>query len=167
MKISRQSPRKAGKRIGRGLVFALTLAIALSAGPVPAQQEGAPDSAEMTGAALSIAKMMDPNTWATMMTMAMDPRIWMNPISSCAACHDNEDVGRYQQVFGPFTGMMNPSLWATPEAYNEMMSPALDQKAAEHWARAVEKKYGLKPGDTLPTMHAWWPLVPTTPAPAQ
>ena len=161
MKLSKQRPRTAGKNVGRGLAFALALTTALAAGKVLAQQQETPASAEPTGAAFSIAKMMDPNTYATMMTMAMDPRIWMNPISSCAACHDNEDVGRYQQVFGPFTSMMNPSMWATPDAYNEMMSSVLDQKAAEHWMRAVEKKYGLKPGETAPTMHAWWPMVPT------
>ena len=166
MKNSKTPPRVAGKINGRSLVIALALSTALSAGPLLAQQQESPDSEEMTSAAKTIAKTMDPNSWMMMMAMAMDPRIWMNPISSCAACHDNEDVARYQQVFGPYTSMMNPSMWASPEAYNEMMGSVLDQKAAEHWARAVEKKYGLKPGDTAPTMHAWWPMAPTMPMPA-
>lgn len=166
MKNSMQPARAAGKTIGRGLVFAFAVTTALLSSSVLAQQQGTSDSDEMTAAALSIAKMMDPNTWATMMTMAMDPRIWTNPISSCAACHDNEDVGRYQQVFGPYTSMMNPAMWSTPDAYNEMMSSMFDPKAAEQWARAVEKKYGLKPGETAPTMHAWWPMAPTMPMPA-
>ena len=163
----RHSSRRAGK-IGAGAVFGLLLSVAIAANPALAQETQPAE--EMTAAAKTIAKTMDPNSWLMMMTMAMDPRIWTNPISSCAACHDNEDVARYQQVFGPFTGMMNPAMWASSEAYNEMMSSVLDQKAAEHWARAVEKKYGLKPGETAPTMHAWWPMMPMpapAPAPAQ
>ena len=160
MKNSTQSPRKAGHSARRGLVFALALSTALTIGQALAQQQETSDSDKITGAAFSIAKMMDPNTYVTMMTMAMDPRIWMNPISSCAACHDNEDVGRYQQVFGPFIGAMtNPAVWTSPDAYNNMMESVFDPKAAEHWQRAVTEKYGMQPGDVAPTMHNWWPMV--------
>lgn len=166
MTMNRQTRRGLTTR-GRGVWLGLLLAALVIGNPVRAQQaQGTENAAAPSGAALSIAKMMDPNTYFTMMTMSMDPRIWMNPISSCSACHDNEDVGRYQQVFGPFTGMMNPSTWMNPDAYNQMMASALDQKAAEHWARAVAKKYGLEPGQTPPTMHGWWPMMPM-PAPAQ
>ncbi len=140
-------------------------------GLAPAQQEAA-SSQPQDAVAYSIAKMMDPNTYTLMMTMAMDPRIWMNPMSSCAACHNNEDVARYQQVFGPFTSMMNPAMWTTPDAYNDMMASMFDAKAAEEWSKAVMKKYGLQPGDPMPTMHSGWPFgaggVPMPmPAPAQ
>ena len=136
------------------------------------EQQAGQQSAEISGLAFSMSKMMDPNTYAQMMAMAMDPRIWSNPISSCAACHDNEDVGRYQQVFGPFMApMMNPVLMTSPEAYNNMMASVMDPKTAEHWQRAVEKKYGLNPGDPLPNMHGWWPygMTPQSPTapPAQ
>ena len=124
-------------------------------------------SGEATRAAQSIARTMDPNTWVVMMTMSMDPRIWANPISSCTACHDNEDTARYQQVFGPYVAaMMNPMIMANPNAYNTMMASMLDPKTAEHWQRAVEEKYGLKPGDPLPSMHAWpWGMMPGVPMP--
>ena len=73
------------------------------------------------------------------------------------------------QVFGPFVPatMMNPAMCASPDAYNNMMASVTDAKAAEHWQRAVEEKYGLKPGDTAPTMHNWWPwgMAPTVPVP--
>ncbi len=140
-------------------------------GLAPAQQQEATAAPVTDAVAESIAKMMDPNTYMTMMTMAMDPRIWMNPISSCAACHNNEDVARYQQVFGPFTTMMNPAMWATPDSYNEMMASMFDARAAEEWSKAVMEKYGLKPGDPMPTMHSGWPWpypsgMPATPMPA-
>ena len=168
---SNHLPRASGKLTRRGGWLALFAAVVLIGNPALAQQQQAASSSEEpTEAARTIARMMDPTTWAQMMTMSMDPRIWMNPISSCAACHNNEDVARYQQVFGPFTAaMMNPAMWSSPDAYNEMMASVLDQKAAEHWTRAVEEKYGLQPGDTLPTMHNWWPMVTPVPAmpPAQ
>lgn len=160
-----QWPRKAGQATKRNLLLPLIAAL-LIANPVAAQEQAAQSKSEApTAAAISIAKTMDPNTWALMMTMAMDPRIWMNPISSCTACHDNEDVGRYQQVLGPFVSLMNPSMWTNTDAYNSMIASAMDAKAAEHWQRAVEKKYGLEPGDQLPAMHAW-PMMPAFPMPA-
>ena len=163
----RHSSRRAGK-IGAGAVFGLLLSVAIAANPALAQETQ--PAQEMTAAAKTIAKTMDPNSWLLMTTMAMDPRIWTNPISSCAACHDNEDVGRYQQVFGPFTSMMNPSMWATPEAYNDMMASMFDARAAEEWTKAVVDKYGLQPGDPMPTMHSGWPWPypsqPMTPMPA-
>lgn len=166
----RQHRLGAGTRILQRIGLLLLLATAVLVGnPVMAQQQApTPESDEITGAAKSIAATMNPNSWALMMTMSMDPRIWANPISMCAACHDNEDVGRYQQVFGPFvSAMMNPVLMGNPEVYNNMMASALDPKAAEHWQRAVEKKYGLQPGDSVPTMHNWWPwgMMPYTPMP--
>ena len=155
--------------MGRGIGLAMLLAALITAPALAQEQPAATD--EPTVAAKTIAKMFDPNTWVTMMTMGMDPRIWMNPISSCAACHDNADTARYQQVFGPFTGMMNPGMWMDPQAYNEMFNSVLDQKAAEEWARAVQEKYGLEPGDAVPTMHNWWfptmPMPMPTPAPEQ
>lgn len=156
--------RVAGKINRRGGLLLLILAL-LNSNPIMAQQsEAGPGSKTPSAVELSIAKTMDPNTWALMMTMAMDPRIWMNPISSCTACHDNEDVGRYQQVFGPFVSVMNPSMWTNPDIYNSMIATSMDAKAAEHWQRAVEKKYGLEPGATMPVMHAW-PMVPGFPVP--
>ncbi len=161
---------KAARKSGAA---ALLLVSALAfAGLAPAQQQAADANQVSDPVAESIAKMMDPNTYVTMMTMAMDPRIWMNPISSCAACHNNEDVARYQQVFGPFTSMMNPAMWSTPDAYNEMMASMFDARAAEEWSKAVMTKYGLQPGDPMPTMHSGWPwgavpAMPTMPQPAQ
>ncbi len=151
-----------------GRLLLLLLATAFASNPLQAQsQQAAPTSAEATRAAKSRAKTMDPNTYVLMMTMSMDPRIWSNPISSCAACHDNEDVGRYQQVFGPYvSAMMNPMTMADPDMYNDMMSSMLDPKMAEYWQRAVEEKYGLSPGSPLPSMHAWpWGMVPGVPMP--
>jgi cytochrome c peroxidase len=167
MKIE-QSLRAAGQlsRHG-GLLVLLACAVFNGSAVLAQEQSAAPKPAAVNGAAYSMARMMDPNAWAQMMTMSMDPRIWMNPISSCAACHDNEDVGRYQQVFGPFVaGMMNPAMMTSPGAYNEMMATVFDKKAAEHWQRAVEKKYGLNPGDPLPVMHGWpWGMAPPAPVP--
>ena len=159
--------KRTTRRLG---ALALITAALLAGGSALAQnQDSTANTGETLRATIAIAKTMDPNTWMQMMTMSMDPRIWMNPISSCAACHDNEDVGRYQQVFGPFVPatMMNPAMWASPDAYNNMMASVTDAKAAEHWQRAVEEKYGLKPGDTAPTMHNWWPwgMAPTVPVP--
>lgn len=151
-----------------GILFLVLLVTVLASNPLQAQdQQAAPDSDKANRVTESIAKTMDPNTWALMMTMSMDPRIWANPISSCAACHDNEDVGRYQQVFGPYvSAMMNPMTMANPEAYNDMMASMSDPKAAEYWQRAVEEKYGLNPGDPLPGMHSWpWGMAPGTPMP--
>ena len=162
---------KTVRKNGAAIVLASSLAIS---GGAVAQQQNEPAKPVTDPVAESIAKMMDPTTYAVMMTMAMDPRIWMNPISSCAACHNNEDVARYQQVFGPFTSMMNPAMWATPDAYNEMMASMFDARAAEEWSKAVMKKYGLQPGDPMPTMHSGWPWPTTTmpvpmpaPVPAQ
>lgn len=160
--------------IASGLFFVLLVTVLASNSLRAQDQQTAPAADEVSrAAAQSIAKTMDPNTWAMMMTMSMDPRIWANPISSCAACHDNEDVGRYQQVFGPYmSAMMNPMTMANPEAYNDMMASMTDPKTAEYWQRAVEEKYGLNPGDPLPGMHSWpWGMVPGTsmplPMPAQ
>lgn len=164
----KQWPRAAGRLATQGGLLALFALAVFNSSAVMAQaQPAAPKPAAVTGAAYSMARTMDPNAWAQMMTMSMDPRIWMNPISSCAACHDNEDVGRYQQVFGPFvSGMMNPAMMSNPESYNEMMATVFDKKAAEHWQRAVEKKYGLSPGDPLPSMHGWpWGMAPPAPVP--
>lgn len=157
--------RPAQRLIKRGGLLLLLVMAATGNGSVLAQQPATPATNELPRAAYAFAKMMDPNSWMQMMTMSMDPRIWMNPISSCVACHDNEDVARYQQVFGPFTAMMNPVMATNPEAYNSMMASAFDAKAAEHWRRAVEEKYGLNPGDPLPGMHGGWPSG-TTPTPA-
>ena len=151
-----------------GRLLLLILATAFASNPLQAQsQQAAPTSSETTRAAESIARTMDPNTYVLMMTMSMDPRIWANPISSCAACHDNEDVGRYQQVFGPYVAaMMNPMTMANPGAYDNMMESMLDPKTAEYWQRAVEEKYGLSPGSPLPSMHAWpWGMMPGAPMP--
>ena len=150
-----------------GLILVMLITL-FASNPLQAQnQQAAPDSGEVNRAAETIAKTMDPNSWALMMTMSMDPRIWANPISSCAACHDNEDVGRYQQFFGPYvSAMMNPMTMANPEVYNEMMASMQDPKTAEYWQRAVEEKYGLNPGDPLPNMHGWpWGMAPGTPMP--
>jgi hypothetical protein len=154
-----------GTKLYAGLVLLFVTAFAGSSSM--AQDEQAAARGEVTRAAEVIAKTMDPNTWATMMTMSMDPRIWANPISGCAACHDNEDVGRYQQVFGPYiAGMMNPMTMTNPNFYNDMMASMLDPKTAEHWQRAVEEKYGLNPGDPIPGMHAWpWGMAPGVPLP--
>ena len=151
-----------------GILLLLILAVALTGVPLHAQgQQATPAASETTRAAQSMAKTMDPNTYVLMMTMSMDPRIWANPISSCAACHDNQDVARYQQVFGPYvSSMMNPMTMASPDAYNNMMASMLDPKTAEYWQRAVEEKYGLSPGSPLPNMHAWpWGMVPGAPMP--
>ena len=146
-----------------GHLLILFLVTVFASGPLHAQDQQAESGSEgISRAALSMAKTMDPNTYVTMMTMAMDPRIWANPISSCAACHDNEDVGRYQQVFGPYmAAMMNPMTMASPDAYNNMMASMLDPKTSENWVRAIEEKYGLNPGDPLPGMHTLpWGMVP-------
>ena len=151
-----------------GGLLLMLFATVLASSPLKAQdQQAAPAYGDATRAAQSIAKTMDPNTWAVMMTMSMDPRIWANPISSCAACHDNQDVGRYQQVFGPYaSAMMNPMSMASPDAYNTMMASMMDPKIAEYWQRAVEEKYGLAPGSPLPNMHAWpWGAMPGVPMP--
>lgn len=165
MKTSSRKLFDAKARYRTGAAVALLVSMLTFAGLAPAQQESAAASPAEDPVAYSIAKMMDPNTYTTMMTMAMDPRIWMNPMSSCVACHNNEDVARYQQVFGPFTSMMNPAMWSTPEAYNEMMTSMFDAKAAEEWSKAVMKKYGLQPGDPMPTMHSGWPWPTSTPMP--
>lgn len=165
-------PRAAGSILkSAGLSVFFTAAVMAASSTMAQEQPIKPGAGETPQAAYAFAKMMDPNTWMQMMTMSMDPRIWMNPISGCVACHDNEDVGRYQQVFGPFTAMMNPAMMSNPDVYNEMMASAMNAKAAEHWQRAVEEKYGLEPGDPMPTMHGGWPwsimpAVPVTP-PAQ
>lgn len=150
------------------VVVMLSAALLGSLVTVHAQEAGEP-----VPAAVTMAKTMDPNSWLQLMGMAMDPRIWSNPISSCAACHDNEDVGRYQQVFGPYVGMMmNPASWATTDSYTSALASAMDPAAAEHWARALEKKYGLGEGtlvlgaangqNPIPTVHGafWWPWAP-------
>ena len=155
------NPKKCYRSVERktksGALFVLLFMAVTGSASVMAQQQATPAQNELPRAAYAFAKMMDPNTWMQMMTMSMDPRIWMNPISSCVACHDNEDVARYQQVFGPFTAMMNPVMMTNPQAYNDMMASAFDAKAAEHWRRAVEEKYGLNPGDPMPGMHGGWP----------
>ncbi len=150
-----------------GLLLMLLVTLFSSNSLKAQDQQTTYGSGEATRAAQVMAKTMDPNTWAVMMTMSMDPRIWANPISSCTACHDNEDTGRYQQVFGPYVAaMMNPVTMANPNAYNSMMASMLDPKTAEYWQRAVEEKYGLNPGDPLPGMHSWpWGNVPGTPIP--
>lgn len=139
-----------------GNVLFLFLITVFASGSLHAQdQQAVSGSEEISRVAQSIAKTMDPNTYFIMMTMAMDPRIWANPISSCAACHDNEDVGRYQQVLGPYmAAMMNPMTMASPDAYNNMMTSMLDPKTTEYWIRAIEEKYCLSSGDTLPGMQA-------------
>ena len=173
MKNSNQNRFAAGVTQKTGLLAAALITALVFATSAPAQQQAAAEDQPGYRAMVTIAKTMDPNSWAQMMTMAMDPRIWMNPISSCAACHDNEDVGRYQQVFGPMTSMMNPAMWANPEAYNELMASMFDARAAEEWSKAVMDKYGLQPGDPMPTMHSGWPWpypsqsMTPMPAPAQ
>ena len=150
-----------------GLFLVLLVTVFASNSLRAQEQQTAPASGEVSRAAQSIAKTMDPNTWTMMMTMSMDPRIWANPISSCAACHDNEDVGRYQQFFGPYVAaMMNPMTMTNPQAYSDMLVSIQDAKAAEYWQRAVEEKYGLSPGSPLPGMHSWpWGMVPGAPMP--
>ena len=151
-----------------GGLLAMLFVVIFAGNPLNALgQQATSASDEMNRAAKTIARTMDPNSWVVMMTMSMDPRIWANPISSCAACHDNEDVGRYQQVFGPYaSAMMNPMTMASPDAYNIMMESMLDPKTAENWQRAVELKYGLNPGAPLPSMHAWpWGMTPGVPMP--
>jgi hypothetical protein len=149
------------------LLFLLLVTVFTSGASYAQEQQTVPGSEEISRVAQSIAKTMDPNSYFLMMTMAMDPRIWANPISSCAACHDNEDVGRYQQVFGPYmSAMMNPMTMASPDAYNNMMASMLDPKTTEYWIRAIEEKYGLNPGDPLPGMHTLpWGTVPGAPMP--
>jgi hypothetical protein len=165
---TKKSIRSAERATKGGALFGLLFMTVIGSGPVIAQQQAAPAQDELPRAAYAFARMMDPNAWMQMMTMSMDPRIWMNPISSCVACHDNEDVARYQQAFGPFTAMMNPVMMTNPQAYNDMMASAFDAEAADHWRRAVEEKYGLNPGDPLPGMHGGWPwgTAPTPPAQA-
>jgi len=164
-----------------GCFSALFGVVALLAGTVAQAQESTTADAEGAGtpaAVYSMMKMMDPATWFQMMAMTMDPRIMANPISTCAACHDNEDVGRYQQVFGPFVATAaNPAMWANPGAYNAAMASAMDARAAEHWTRALEKKYGLCAGSTAgcprPPAHGNFRLpgpmlpIPSMPSPAQ
>ena len=152
----------------RGHLPFLFLVTVFASGLLHAQeQQPASDSEQFSRVAQTMAKTMDPNTYFTMMTMAMDPRIWANPISSCVACHDNEDVGRYQQVLGPFmSAMMNPMTMASPDGYNNMMASMLDPKTTENWLRAVEEKYGLDPGSPVPGMHTLpWGIVPGAPMP--
>ena len=161
----------------RSFRAALLVTLALLGTTAQAQQTTTAQPAETLTAAYSMAKMMDPNTWFELMAMSMDPRIWMNPISSCAACHDNEDVGRYQQVFGPFmSAMTNPAMWADPATYNTALASAMDARAAEEWALALTRKYGMcaagSAGCPPPTTHGnyWWPWpapVPTTPSASQ
>jgi len=167
MKIT-NPPLRSAERIRKFNGLRLLVVAFFVASPLLAQdQQNTAQGGDATRAAKSMAKTMDPNSWMQMISMSMDPRIWANPISSCVACHDNEDVGRYQQMFGPFVaGMTNPGIWASPEAYAKMIASVTDPKAAEHWQRAVEEKYGLEPGAPLPTnLHSWWPggMAPTMP----
>lgn len=162
----------------RSFRSALIGILALLGSMVQAQEATTAQPAQTLSAANTMVKMMDPNTWFQMMAMSMDPRIWMNPISACAACHDNEDVGRYQQVFGPFmSAMTNPAMWTNPVTYNEVLASAMDARAMEEWARALTRKYGTcvpgSPGCPVPAAHStyWWPWPavqsPTSPAPSQ
>ena len=123
IKLSRWFHATQGTGLAGGL-FLLLLVTVLASNPVQAQdQQAASGSNEDNRAAKTIAKTMDPNSWAMMMTMSMDPRIWANPISSGAACHVSKGVGRYQQVFGPYmSAMMNPMTRANREPYKEMMA---------------------------------------------
>ncbi len=161
----------------RSFESALLVWLLLLGSVAQSQESETAQPAEPLAAAVTMVKMMDPNTWFQLMAMSMDPRIWMNPISSCAACHDNEDVGRYQQVFGPFmSAMTNPAMWADPATYNTVLASTMDARAAEEWTRALTRKYGMcDPGGAgcpPPTTHStyWWPwpapAVPTPSAPA-
>ncbi len=96
-----------------------------------ADQTAHPNWGGMTQA---MQKSMDPNVWSQMMAMMMDPQK-SSPIATCALCHQDKDVARYQKDFGgmmdamwqPYQSMMNPHMMSSmmnPNAYMSMMNPA-------------------------------------------
>ena len=87
----------------------------------------------------TMQKSMDPNVWAQMMAMMMNPQKSSSG-ATCALCHEAADVARFQKDFGPmmhamwqpYKAMMNPQMMTSmmdPNAYmgmmGSMMNPAM------------------------------------------
>ncbi len=97
------------------------------------QAQPAPSGmAEMTA---TMQKSMDPNVWAQMMSMMMNPQ-QSSPIATCALCHEGADVARFQKDYGPmmdamwepYKAMMNPHMMSSmmnPAMYMSMMYPMM------------------------------------------
>lgn len=95
---------------------ALLLTIVVASLTVQAEDKYAlPEPFATTGVTPAMQKSMDPNTWTDLMAMMMDPSKG-SPMGTCAACHEGEDLARYQEQFGP----MMQAMW---EPYKAMMNP--------------------------------------------
>ncbi|NNC67244.1 MAG: hypothetical protein HKN83_04340 [Gammaproteobacteria bacterium] len=77
-------------------------------------------------------KSMDPNVMNNLMNMMMTSPDKLMSIESCAKCHTDEEVARYQKDFGPMMeamkpmmGMMNPMM----AMMNPMMGPMMGMAA--------------------------------------
>lgn len=136
-----------------------------------AQEQEAASSPALPAMTYAMEKTMNPATWMQLMAMSMDPRIQVNPISSCAACHENEDVGRYQKTFGPSVAMMwNPMMWMNPGAYAAAAAPMMSPMTQQQWMLAWNRRFDLNgyipvaPGAAPAGGMYWWPW-PAAPYP--
>ena len=98
-----------------------------------AQQAQAATPSTSGSMTTTMQKSMDPNVWAQMMAMMMNPQK-SSPGATCALCHEAADVARFQKDFGPmmhamwqpYKAMMNPQMMTSmmdPNAYMGMMNP--------------------------------------------
>ena len=73
----------------------------------------------------AMQKSMDPNVWANMMAMMMNPEKMMS-MESCAQCHDADALARYTKDFGPMMEAMKPMMqMANPHMMTSMMNPMM------------------------------------------
>lgn len=107
-------------------------------------QGSAQETTTENAMAYSLGKMVDPNVYTNLMSQMMtNPMgVMMNPMSTCAQCHNAEDMERYNEMMGPMLMMTNPSNWMNPQAYTNMMAAPMDPETYTQWYEGWMKKYG-------------------------
>lgn len=123
-------------RLYRQTASVVCLFIVSIAGVHAEEAQQAPSaSSGMTEMTATMQKSMDPNVWAQMMAMMMNPQ-QSSPIATCALCHEGADVARFQKDYGPmmdamwepYKAMMNPHMMSSmmnPAMYMSMMYPMM------------------------------------------
>ncbi len=95
-------------KITQIIVIAICLFVATAA---TLQAEEAKQAAPAWGdMSQAMQKSMDPKVMNNMMNMMMTSPDKLMSIESCAECHTDEDVARYQKDFGPMMDAMKPMM---------------------------------------------------------
>ncbi len=101
----------------------------------------------------SLSHSVDPQVYSNLMSQMMtNPYgVMLNPFSTCAQCHNAEDMDRYNTTLGPMLMMINPANWMNPQAYTKMMTAPMDPAAYTNWYESWMEKYGSMFGQPAQT----------------